>query len=168
MTPWLRNSSAIPTSSGSTTFSRSAWSSRPVLLKELGPCPVATDPDRHGVDCRAHVEQEFVEARACGIPGRSLKRCSAGRRATSPAARAARPFPDELHVRLPEHDTTLSPTWAVAELGAGEQRWQLLVRIEAPGIDPDERGALEGWEATPHQRFERLLRETGVFAGCYH
>ena len=24
---------------------------------------------------------------------------------------------------------------------------------------PNERGALEGWEATPHQRFERLLRE---------
>jgi hypothetical protein len=27
------------------------------------------------------------------------------------------------------------------------------------------RGALDGWEATPHQRFERLLRDTGVFAG---
>ena len=24
------------------------------------------------------------------------------------------------HVRLPDHDTTLSPTWAVAELGAGD------------------------------------------------
>ncbi len=45
------------------------------------------------------------------------------------------------------------------------QPWQLLVRIEAPGIDPDARAALEGWEATPHQRFERLLRETGIFAG---
>ena len=28
-----------------------------------------------------------------------------------------------------------------------------------------QRGALDGWEATPHQRFERLLRETGVFTG---
>ena len=28
-----------------------------------------------------------------------------------------------------------------------------------------QRGALEGWEATPHQRFERLLRDSGVFAG---
>jgi hypothetical protein len=27
------------------------------------------------------------------------------------------------------------------------------------------RGALEGWEATPHQRLERLLRETGVPTG---
>ena len=74
-------------------------------------------------------------------------------------------LPDKFHVRLPDHDTTLSPTWAVAELGAGDTLWQLLVRIEAPGIDPDARGALEGWEATPHQRFERLLRDTGVFAG---
>jgi hypothetical protein len=72
---------------------------------------------------------------------------------------------DELLVRLPEHDTTLAPTWAVAELGDGKQRWQLLVRVEAEGVDPDKRGALDGWEATPHQRFERLLRDTGVFAG---
>ena len=71
----------------------------------------------------------------------------------------------KFYVRLPDHDTTLSPTWAVAELGGGDTAWQLLVRIEAPGIDPDARGALEGWEATPHQRFERLLRDSGVFAG---
>jgi hypothetical protein len=68
-------------------------------------------------------------------------------------------------VRLPEHDTTLRPTWAVKELGEGDQRWQLLVRVEPSGIDPDARGSADGWEATPHQRFERLLRETGVFAG---
>src|SRR5438132_766672 len=35
-------------------------------------------------------------------------------------------LPDILHVRLPEHETTLGPTWAVAELGQGEQPWQLL------------------------------------------
>jgi hypothetical protein len=74
-------------------------------------------------------------------------------------------IPDELLVALPEHGTTLAPTWAVAELGVGERRWQLLVRIEARGVDPDGRNALDGWEATPHQRFERLLRDTGVFAG---
>ncbi|MEI9898880.1 MAG: hypothetical protein WDN31_00745 [Hyphomicrobium sp.] len=33
------------------------------------------------------------------------------------------------------------------------------------GIDPDDRGALLGWEASAHQRFERLLRETQVFTG---
>ena len=74
-------------------------------------------------------------------------------------------IPDELMVALPEHGTTLAPTWAVAELGEGERRWQLLVRVEARGLDPDGRNALDGWEATPHQRFERLLRDTGVFAG---
>jgi hypothetical protein len=74
-------------------------------------------------------------------------------------------LPDDLLVALPEHATTLRPTWAVAELGDGGPRWQLLVRVEAAGVDPDARGALGGWEATPHQRFERLLRDTGVFAG---
>lgn len=39
------------------------------------------------------------------------------------------------------------------------------MRVEARGVDPDGRNALDGWEATPHQRFERLLRDTGVFAG---
>jgi hypothetical protein len=74
-------------------------------------------------------------------------------------------LPDTLTLRLPEHDTTLVPDWAVAERAGGEQPWQLLVRLEKAGVDPGERGALSGWEATPHQRFERLLRETGVYAG---
>jgi hypothetical protein len=74
-------------------------------------------------------------------------------------------LPNDLYVKLPEHDTTLSPTWAVRELDATDRPWQLLVRVEPPGIDPDGRGAADGWEATPYQRFERLLRETRVFAG---
>lgn len=71
-------------------------------------------------------------------------------------------LPDALSAHLPESDTTLAPTWAVREPDGG---WQMLVRAEAPGVDPDARGALAGWEATPHQRLERLLRETGVPAG---
>src|SRR5258705_13721034 len=74
-------------------------------------------------------------------------------------------LPDSLSLRLPEYDTTLSPDWAVADSSGGEPPWQLLVRLEGGGVDPDQRGAVDGWEATPHQRFERLLRETGVFAG---
>lgn len=70
---------------------------------------------------------------------------------------------EKLSIRLTEYDTTLEPSWAVAAVGG--EGWQLLVRLEAPGATPDERGALEGWQATPHQRFERLLRETGVVAG---
>lgn len=44
-------------------------------------------------------------------------------------------------------------------------KYQLLVRIEVPGTDPGSRATLKGWEATPQQRFERLLRDTGVYAG---
>lgn len=71
-------------------------------------------------------------------------------------------LPEDLAVRLPEGDTILVPTWAVAEPDGG---WQMLVRIEEPGVDPDRRGALAGWEATSHQRFERLLRETAIPTG---
>lgn len=73
--------------------------------------------------------------------------------------------PDTLLVSLPEHGTTLEPTWAVAELGQNGQPWQLLIRVEAAGIEPDRRAQLDGWEASPHQRFERLLKDTGVFTG---
>lgn len=135
----------------------------PTLLKELGLLPLRQTPIDTGqvaeiigselskpalTDPWAFVEQVLGwEARhVVGAPG-------------GPA------IPDDLLVALPEHGTTLRPTWAVAELGEGDRRWQLLVRIEAPGVDPDARNALDGWEATPHQRFERLLRDTGVFAG---
>lgn len=73
-------------------------------------------------------------------------------------------LPASLVVPLPEHNTSLQPNWAVRELGNGGE-WQLLVRVEGAGVDPDQRASLDGWEATPQQRFERLLRETGIFAG---
>jgi hypothetical protein len=79
-------------------------------------------------------------------------------------APAGPPLPQDLTVSLPDYDTALSPTWAVRGV-RGEAPWQLLVRYEAPGVDPDQRGALAGWEATPHQRFERLLQEAQVPAG---
>jgi hypothetical protein len=70
----------------------------------------------------------------------------------------------DLEVFLQEQGDRLVPTWALRELGDGGG-WQMLVRVEAPRIAPDARHTLEGWEATPHQRLERLLRETGVSAG---
>lgn len=73
-------------------------------------------------------------------------------------------LPDGLSVAIEEADIALEPHWAVLD---PEGRPTLLVRIEEPGVAPDKRGALVGWEATPHQRFERLLRENeaGVRAG---
>ncbi|MBB4287236.1 DNA methyltransferase [Roseospira goensis] len=78
---------------------------------------------------------------------------------------------DRVCVHLPDYDTTLEPQWAVQAAGKsgaganGAPRHQLLVRLEAPGVDPDARGGLDGWEATPQHRFERLLRESGIEAG---
>ncbi|WP_343526973.1 DNA methyltransferase [Sphingomonas sp.] len=81
-----------------------------------------------------------------------------------PADRVSRgdAIPDGLRVAFPELDTLLEPHWAVA---AADGSTQLLVRIERPGLVLDRRGTLSGWEATAQQRFERLLRETGVSAG---
>lgn len=73
------------------------------------------------------------------------------------------PLPDTLVRSLRDGETLLAPSWAVQAAGGGGH--QLLVRIEAPDLVLDRRGTLDGWEATAHQRFERLLRETGVTAG---
>src|SRR5437868_748220 len=88
--------------------------SRPSLLKRLGLSPLRQSPIDTGAvsqlldpdtskpalrDPWALVEQVLGwEARhVAGAPG-------------GPA------MPDELFIALPEHDTTLKPTWAVAEL----------------------------------------------------
>jgi hypothetical protein len=73
-------------------------------------------------------------------------------------------LPEDLAVAVPEHETTLAPDWAVRGFD-GDAPWQVLVRLEPAETNPDRRGAAQGWEATPQQRFERLLRETGVLAG---
>ena len=135
----------------------------PTLLKELGLIPSRQSAIETGEV--AEIIGDDLAIPALSDPWAFVEKVlgwEARHVAGSPGGPA---IPDELLVALPEHGTTLSPTWAVAELGDGERRWQLLVRIEARGIDPDGRNALDGWEATPHQRFERLLRDTGVFAG---
>lgn len=135
----------------------------PTLLKELGLIPSRQSAIETGEV--AEIIGDDLATPALSDPWAFVEKVlgwEARHVAGSPGGPA---IPDELLVALPEHDTTLAPTWAVAELGDGERRWQLLVRIEARGVDPDGRNALDGWEATPHQRFERLLRDTGVFAG---
>ncbi|WP_322963947.1 Eco57I restriction-modification methylase domain-containing protein [Sphingomonas fuzhouensis] len=71
-------------------------------------------------------------------------------------------LPDRLRVVFREQETLLEPHGAIP---APDGTIQLLVRIEAPDLILDRRGTLPGWEATAQQRFERLLRETGVAAG---
>ncbi|WP_201268698.1 Eco57I restriction-modification methylase domain-containing protein [Sinorhizobium meliloti] len=82
-----------------------------------------------------------------------------GRVAGSPGGA---PIPDDLVLRIEESDIEIAPHWAVADPDGG---WQVLVRVEAAGVDPDGRGALEGWEATPHQRLERLCKDRQVRTG---
>jgi hypothetical protein len=73
-----------------------------------------------------------------------------------------------LEVVLPEYHETLRPTYAVPEdAKASPPAWLLLVQ-ELPTATPlDEVLAADdrGWQATPHARFERLLREAQVPIG---
>ncbi len=135
----------------------------PTLLKELGLLPLRQTPIDTGQV--AEIIGSELSKPALTDPWAFVEQVLGWETRHVAGAPGGPSIPDELLVALPEHGTTLRPTWAVAELGDGDRSWQLLVRIEAPGVDPDARNALDGWEATPHQRFERLLRDTGVFAG---
>jgi hypothetical protein len=135
----------------------------PVLLKNLGLAPTRqTQVDSAQVAEHMEEDESKPALRDAWSFVRDVLGWEASHVAGSPGGP---PLPDDVHVRLPEHGTTLSPTWAVKELGESDRHWQLLARIEPAGVDPDARGTLEGWEATAHQRFERLLRDTSVFAG---
>ena len=135
----------------------------PVLLKELGLSPLRQGPADTGLV--AELLENEVSEPALPDPWAFFERALKWEARHVAGAPGGPPMPEDLCVSLPEHDTVLMPTWAVAELSDARPRWQLLIRIEAPGVDPDARGVLFGWEATAHQRFERLLRDTGVFAG---
>ena len=80
----------------------------------------------------------------------------------------AAPIPGELEVALPDYGETLRPDYAVREPApaVGAPSWQLLVVVCAQGEDFDALASGRGrFEASPHGRLERLLRETGVPAG---
>ncbi len=81
------------------------------------------------------------------------------------AGTEARPVPEELRVQLPGEPAPLQPTLAVAEpsLQEGASPWQMLV-LELPEEAEPDRPA-PGEHRSPHQRLERLLRETRVPAG---
>lgn len=73
-----------------------------------------------------------------------------------------------LTVTVPEHETLLSPDYALQWNGAapGGIPAQALVMLH-PGLEADGRNQFASgeWEATPHQRLERLLRESNVGVG---
>lgn len=73
-------------------------------------------------------------------------------------------LPPELTIVLPELQAHLSPTYAVPDPDA-PGTWQLLVQVLPTGTDPDRPSTDGAWSASPHDQFERLLRETGVGVG---
>ena len=78
------------------------------------------------------------------------------------------PVDPTLTVTVPEHETLLTPDMAVLWNGAAPDGVpaQALVMLH-PTLDADGRNLFASgeWEASPHQRLERLLRETNVGVG---
>lgn len=76
--------------------------------------------------------------------------------------------PADLTKAVPEGDTLLSPDMAVLWNGEPEDGLpaQAVVALH-PTLDPDGRNQFGGteWEASPHQRLERLLRDTNIGVG---
>jgi hypothetical protein len=115
---------------------------------------IAPKPDDGGA--------KAADPRALGDPWAFFAGVLGWRAAQVAGAHGGPALPEDLFLKVEESDTEIAPDWAVA---APEGGWQILVRVEPPGVKPDERGALAGWEATPHQRFERLLREKQIPIG---
>ena len=73
---------------------------------------------------------------------------------------------EQLEIALPELQVVLSPTWAVPAVDGANDEWMMLVRVEETDVDLDKPpDGEDGWNATRHARFERLLRETGIPVG---
>ena len=73
---------------------------------------------------------------------------------------------EALEISLPELQVVLAPTWAVPAQDDAGAEWTMLIRIEPDGCDLDAPpDGADGWNATRHARFERLLREAGIPIG---
>ena len=72
----------------------------------------------------------------------------------------------DLERSIPELGVILSATWAVPAVDSSDSKWMMLVRKEDEGSaldkSPDDE---DGWSASRHNRFERLLRETYIPIG---
>ncbi len=74
----------------------------------------------------------------------------------------------ELDVHLPELGVTLQPTFAVPPGRGVDAEWLALVQVVEAGDEGFDRplvSATDGWHASHHARFERLLRERGIPLG---
>lgn len=76
------------------------------------------------------------------------------------------PIPPALEATLPGYNETLRPTYAVREFQPQDasRPWMLLIKSLAVGtaLDALSTDGSSHWQATPHSKFERLLRETQV------
>lgn len=122
----------------------------PAILDRYGLVP--EEQTRADGDAVAALLTADAEARALADPWSFFSRILGWREHQVAGLPNGQPVPAGLSVAIDEADTVLEPHWAVID---PERRPTLLVRIEEPGVKPDKRGALAGWEATPHQRFER-------------
>ncbi|BCX17147.1 MAG: hypothetical protein KatS3mg117_0829 [Geminicoccaceae bacterium] len=75
--------------------------------------------------------------------------------------------PVELDRHLRELEVTLRADRAVPAARGEPAGWLALVKVEEDdaAIDRPWQDAPDGWHASPHARFERLLRETGIAIG---
>ena len=117
------------------------------------------DPEARREDDRTyelHDAWRFFES-VLGWPGKRVAGAPGG-----PAV------PAELTVKVPEHETLLAPDMAILWRDDAPEGVpaQALVMLH-PALDPDRRNQFPAseWEASPHQRLERLLRETNVGVG---
>jgi len=76
-------------------------------------------------------------------------------------------LPDELGSDLVEYGERLLPTYAIPAAEHGATDWQMLIRAEPDDLDFDSLLEDDGrrWAASPHDRFERLLRDTNIPIG---
>jgi hypothetical protein len=74
-------------------------------------------------------------------------------------------LPESLTISLPEYSDVLSPTYAVPDPDHPDS-WLMLIEVRPPGENLDRaRSGDHAWHATPQERFQRMLRETGVPIG---
>ncbi len=71
--------------------------------------------------------------------------------------------PDGVEVYLENYGETLKPTYAVPNPDG--EGWLMLVQQVEADISLDEKFSSQGWEVTPQQKFERLLRGTKIPMG---